>query len=493
MKKAQSIKYLALFLSFFLVDGYRHAASEGTLEEEYPLSIVRKKVEEIKPLFLSKLKLSGYLKNETAYRYHEPFSFTKMRNIGYLDARYPISSRLNFTFAGWAYYDMVYDFYDYDTISSRSVRDADNPLVFIEGLKEEKDSPVAELRELYLDLFLDNADIRIGKQYVIWGVLEGQRVTDEINPMDFRELILPDLLDFRIPLWTLKINYFLKDYAVEFLWIPDIRFHKPAPEGSEWELLQEVPGTEYPKSFTLKNSEMGIKVTKNIFDTELTLSYLYTWDDYPVIFRTVKIDQTVDPVFNPVYTRMPMYGATFTRPLWRTILKGEAVYATGKYFGIGLVDEDQDGYVDNEGELKRDHIRWGIGLDFNMLGAEFSPSFLQWIILNHDDSILMDQYDNSFALFVRKELPQQSMEWQLLMLHFINMDETLLSPKITLRITDEFQVSMGMNLFYGKKAYFGSIVGEENDPDLQEVETRFQFLGNFDRHDRVFMEFKYGF
>ncbi|HHH36643.1 MAG TPA: hypothetical protein ENK48_07430 [Gammaproteobacteria bacterium] len=441
------------------------------------------------------LNLSGYIKNETAYRVREPRSFTKIRNILYLNANYPLASFAEFTAAGWTYYDLVYDLFDYDVITARSERDIDQPLNFVEGLPEEKDSPVAEFRELFLDLFLGNFDVRIGKQFVVWGVLTGVRVVDEINPMDFRELILPDLLDYRIPLWTLKVDYYGENNTYEFLVIPELEFHKPAPPGSEWELLQKVPGTTFPDDWTLENTEVGFKVSRTLWDTELSLSYFYTWDDFPVIFRRVRSDQIQeDPQFFPRYTRIHMYGLTFQRGFFGQILKGEFAFVKDKYFGIeNTFDQDGDGYVDHNGELKRDHIRWGLGLDFNLWKTDFSPGIVQWVILDYEDAIIQDEYDTSFNLFVRKELPQHSAVFEMLGIWPINLQELYANPEITFNVTEQFQVAAGLDLFWGDASATGIAVVAGRATEIVDVEQKFRFFGNFDQNDRVYMEFKYSF
>ena len=88
--------------------------------------------------FLSSLKeefnLSGYLKNETAFRYQEPRAFTKIRNIAYLRGRYVINNMAEISGSAWAYHDLAYDLFDYDTITARAERDAIQPLNFIENL-----------------------------------------------------------------------------------------------------------------------------------------------------------------------------------------------------------------------------------------------------------------------------------------------------------------------------------------------------------------------
>jgi len=443
--------------------------------------------------FLSDVQLSGYLKNETAYRYRTPRSFTKIRNIAYLNAKYPYSSRVKFNFSGWAYYDLAYDLFDYDTIAARFQRNSNEPLAYLVTLPKEKDQAGAEIRELYADMFMGNLDMRLGKQFVVWGVLEGVRITDEINPMDFRELILPDLLDYRIPLWMAKFDYYRPTASYQLLWIPDIRFHKPAPPGSEWELLQEVPGTRYPQTFDYKNSEFGFKVNTNLWDTELSFSYFYTWDDFPVIFRHALIDQSIEPEFFPTYTRLSMYGTTFVKQLDSFILKGEMAYVTDKYFAVANADENHDGWLDKNGEFKRDHLRWGLGMDFDWQGADISPSIVQWIIFDYDPAIIQDQFDTGINLFVRKEFPDSSSIFQFLGIYLVNLQELYLKPKWTFRITDRFQIGTGMDLFFGKASQFGVSGVLTALGDVAVSEQRAQFIGNFHDNDRLFLEFKYSF
>lgn len=460
--------------------------------------------EEVKEeTFWDKLSINGYLKNETAYRFREPRSITKIRNIFYLNAEYPFGLNAKFNFSGWAYYDLVYDLFDYSTISARLERNRNDPLTFIDNLREEEDNRVAEIREFYFDFYMGDLDVRIGKQYVVWGVLEGIRITDEINPQDFRELIMPELLDYRVPLWTLKLDYYWGDSAIQFLWIPDVQFHKHAPRGSEWELTQDAckpdrdglsqcdpAKTLVPETFVLENSEVGLRWTTNLFDTEISFSYFYTWDDFQVLFRTAPLNKVINPEAFPTYTRIHMYGTTFVKQLGPVILKGEAAYVTGKYFGISDVDEDEDGILDNLGELKKDHLRWGIGVDLNVNGWDVSPAFVQWVIFDYEEGIIVDEFDDSVNLFLRREFPQKSTTFQLLYIHLLNLKEAFLQPKLIFQLTDRFTITTGFDMFFGDSSRFGASSGGAN---VTTIEERARFIGNFDDNDRVFVEFKYSF
>lgn len=465
-----------------------------------------------KESFWQKLHVTGYLKNETAYRYREPRSVTKIRNIAYLHLQYPYSDTVKFTYAGWAYHDAAYDLFDYDTIAARLEREAadsgaisGSDQVFSENLRQQKDSPRAQTRELYVDVFLKSTDIRVGKQYVVWGVLEGVRITDEINPIDFRELILPELIDYRVPLWTLKLDHYRGDDTYQLLWIPDTQFHKPAPPGSEWEMLQEVPGTRYPDQYSLRNSSLGLKYSSTLWDTEISLSYLYTWDQFPTIFRALQIGSvdatpanlatTIPATFFATYTRIHMFGGTAVKQVGPVILKGEAAYVADKYFGLrNDVDRNNDGYLDDMGEIKRNHLRLGLGVDYNYKGWDLSPVVTVWHIFDYDSGLIQEQNDTAVSLFVRKEFPQRSAIFTLLMVHLVHLHETYLKPKITFQVTDKFQIATGLDMFAGPK----SILGDDQSTALgagvlSASQQRAQFLGNFANNDRMFIEFKYSF
>lgn len=438
---------------------------------------------------------SGYLRNETAFRYRTPHSFTKIRNILGGRANYRFGDRYELTAAGWAYYDIVYDLFDYRTISARPERDELQPLAFLENLNTEEDNRVLDVREFYLDIFFDNMDIRIGRQFVVWGVLTGVRIVDEVNPMDFRELILPDLLDYRIPLWMARIDYYSANSTWQLLWIPDLRFHKPAPEGSEWEMLQEVPGTTYP-SRTIENSEIGIKVSRMLLGTEFSLSYFHTWDDFPVIFRRVQVDGEIgapDPEFFPTYTRINMYGMTFERPFFGQVLKGEAAFVEDKYFGIADIDETGDGFLDNDGVIQRDHVRWGIGIDFNLLHTDFSLGLMQWVILDYRPEIIQERIDSSINLFIRREIPQRRAEFTMLGIFLLDLNEGYIKPKLSFSMSENFQIGVGMDIFWGEASQIGVGTVDGRPTEIFELVERYQFFGNFRNNDRIFLDFTYTF
>ena len=440
----------------------------------------------------SGIEWSGYFKNETAYRYKVPRTITKIRNTLDLRADYAFNPTYKLTVAGWAYYDLAYDLFNYDTIAGRQVNDVNQPLAFIYSLGRDKDQKGIDAREVYLDMHYSKADVRIGRQFVVWGVLDGLRIVDEVQPQDFRELIMPDLLDSRIPTWMAKVDYYRPEGTYELLYGPNIRVNKPAPSGSEWELLQDVPGVQYPKQWNPLDPEAGIRFSTNAWDTDLSLSYLYTYDYFPTVFRTVVLNQVaIPPLYNAQYTRINMFGGTVSKQLGDYVAKGEISYVTGKYFSVVNMDLNHDGVLDSQGELRRDHLRYGFGLDFNWQGIDFSPSLSQWYIFDYTKYIVIHNFSTTLTLFLRKEIPQHSMLVECLMIGFPDLEEAYLNPKVTFIINDHFKIQPGLNMFWGRKSQFGVLANVNGEPETLDQES--QFLGNFNNNDRVYVNLTYSF
>ena len=51
------------------------------------------------------------------------------------------------------------------------------------------------LREIFIDLYFNRFDIRIGKQQVIWGKADGVFINDIVNPLDLRYFLMQDSHD----------------------------------------------------------------------------------------------------------------------------------------------------------------------------------------------------------------------------------------------------------------------------------------------------------
>jgi hypothetical protein len=86
-----------------------------------------------------------------------------------------------------------------------------NPLVFLYNT----DSLDFRMREIYLDLYFENFDIRIGKQQVVWGKADGVFITDVVSPLNLSEFLLPDFDEIRKGVIAAKIDYYAGNSTFE--------------------------------------------------------------------------------------------------------------------------------------------------------------------------------------------------------------------------------------------------------------------------------------
>jgi hypothetical protein len=444
--------------------------------------------------------LDGELRQEIAYRYVDPPSFTKIAFVGLVSLRYDPSPAFGMFGSVRGFYDAVYDMESIDSVVMRR-----NPRTLLPTTltSEEIDAlsvdnvqraeivrREVELRELYADWRRSRWDLRVGRQIVRWNVLEGSRVVDEINPLDFREFILPPVTERMIPLPMLRLDYYPSDWTVEAIWILKQEYHKPAPKGSEWEQLENLDNLE-TSAWTLDNTEWALKVSGNVGTWGLSLSYLDHWDDFPTAFRTVEglgqFGTAPEVVFHPSATRLHTVGTTLTNSFGPVVFNAEAAYVLGKYFGLTLPPFDPVtgqfvGATEAQlltGEVQRDFIKYALGVDARLWKTDWSLQIQQEIIPNYVEEIVQDQVSTLLGLYGRHEIRYGALTLEMLALYFINERGSLVRPRATFRLTDHFKVAVGADLFRGTIG--GPLPGE------------FNFAGFFVNHDRIYVELTYSF
>ena len=466
------------------IEGTAPQIMEGVIPPQPPRGLFTWLREE---LFNKNMELRGYVKNETAYRYVSPTAFSKILNIIQIEPSYSFNQSLRWSARVWAFYDLAYDIQDIGTIAPIKPfafiqpPDPGKPEPDIENLRDIKiDKYGVDLKEFYFDIFFSNMDLRVGKQIIRWGIVEGWRIIDEVNPLDFTEHILRDVADRYIPLWMVKGDYYLGPLTIEGLWIPDVRGHEPAPLRSEWSQFQKLPDLKkVPRNF--ENSEVGLRTSGMLGGYEFVLAYLYHWDDFPAAFRTItglglgNLGISPEVTFFPRYRRLQSYGAGLAKSFGKIVVEGEFSYADGKYWGTCTACGTDEAKFN---EIQRDYIKHVVGLKTVLYGADISLNFSQDIILHHTGDIQQKRHEDAASLFARKEIRYGTMVPQFLAISLINRKEYLFRPKLEYRYTDKITFLFGADIFSG-----------DPGPDA----GRLNFFGYFDDDDRVYMEVKYSF
>ena len=332
---------------------------------------------------------------------------------------------------------------------------------------EESDFFEAELRELYVEIVYENFDFRFGRQQVVWGESLGLRILDVLHPQDFREFILDDFIDARIPLWGSRVDYTFDDWVLEGVWFLDFEENRLADQGSEWQfrnvILPALPvhdffppfpsvrvaKTKKPEDGRLRDSEVGFRVTRFLRNMDVSLNYFYGWGDFAVPFRrTTGRNQFL---MAPQHERFHLLGGTFNYAFDVFVVRGEGGLKLGEYF---VSTDPREG----DGVKQREFLSYVLGLDWTVndqLTANFQ--FFQNVIFNKSKDIPDEAVNNILSVFLRADFLNETLFPQFVALYGITFGDFLLRPLVEYQINDYLTAKLGMDVFLGSRSgLFGS-------------------------------------
>jgi hypothetical protein len=332
-----------------------------------------------------------------------------------------------------------------------------------------------ELREAYIDTEIGNTFLRVGKQQVVWGQADGLKVLDVLNPQSFREFILDDFEDSRIPLWMVNAEIPIGDAMFQLLWIPDNTYDDIPEPGATFaftsplivpELPPGVPVTilppDRPNDF-YRDSDVGAKFSVFVGGWDLSLNYAYHYFDRPVVRREIS---TAGITVRQDYERTHLLGGTFSNVFGDFTLRGEVGYSSDRFF---LTNDatDADGVI-GSGELS-----YVLGLDYQGWRDWFiSAQIFQSIITDPAPGLVRDDVDTTATLLIRRDFMNDSLQAEALLIQSLNQSDGALQASLNYEWRTNIRLKVGADIFYG------------NSQGL---------FGQFKEKDRISMGIEFGF
>ena len=461
------------------------------------------------------LRFNGYFKNATALRLHEVYDWMKFDNI--LDLRltyqpkaYPFTFHMDLRPEYDGAYDMQHkgvgsdfglDPFDRGIGVGRKKLGYDGtfPGSLKGNLRENwSDSYMAGLfllRELWVDFKIDKFDIKLGKQQVAWGKTDGFKLLDILNPTDYREFILMDSEDSRIPIWMANIKYYITPkHNLQFIWMPYYVANFQALPGSIWalnpvntvQLLGTLPITSAKvwgkePATTLQNSDIGFRYEGQIGEKfDFTVNYLHRWDQNNVFPALVKIRPApFTLIFLEEPKRQNIYGGSFTTTIDNLlgmkdlVVRGEVAYFYHKTFFM----------IKNPSPIQKDNLQAVIGFDKNVwfLSKQWfvSLQLFENLIFNYPEFDISSlgggkqkNHEENFTALVSTDFSNQRWKPEVLFIWNLSQGDGWIRPRVSYTISDKWTAAAGFNIFWGKKD---------------------DALGQMSVNDQVFVEIKYSF
>ena len=340
-----------------------------------------------------------------------------------------------------------------------------------------------DLSEVYMDIFFDNMDLRLGRQMIIWGKADGVFITDIISPKDLSEFLLRDFDEVRKGITSLKADYYLGNNTFEFVWIPKFTPTIMPNESSIWSRQPSFSlptTTDYSKKGvpgTLENSEVFVKFSgmSSLIDFEIMAGTM--WDDDPTMHISHVTEQNnpqpVGLTLTPQHHRLMLGGGSFSTEIKGVVFRGEGAYYSGKQFSalntMGLPID----------LMEKDYLQYLIGTDFNIGETLFSTQFIQRAIMDYDESIVLGETDNMVTFLLNRTLLRETLTLQLFGYVGLSNEDALIRPTVSYDFADGFEILAGANVFYRGN--------DSTPPDINEM------FGYYDDNDMVYLKVKYSF
>jgi hypothetical protein len=313
-----------------------------------------------------------------------------------------------------------------------------------------------ELREAYFDYTAKNWDLRIGRQIIIWGVSDGLRITDLISPLDLTEFLARDYDDIRIPVDAVKWRYMDNVIKLELVFIPIFQTYIiPDDPDNPWAITYPSDGPEIivapairPEK-SLKNSEIGGRLSFYLPGFDLSVSGLYTWNKLPVYERNfTPAHDTL--VLVPNHFRYSMVGLDFSRPQGSFVIRGEGAMYSAEPLSTDLLNQTNP-------VLKKTTMSYLVGLDWYP-GSNWTLTgqFSQKLILLWEDQLEDPKNTKIATLGITRKLFRSTLSASAF--GYIDLTNKGMFARTSLdySLSDQIHLIAGVDIFHGDAGIFGA-------------------------------------
>lgn len=398
----------------------------------------------------------------------------------------------------------------------------------------ENRNPSMELDEAYFDLFFAWADVRIGKQAIVWGVLDEVSPVDSITPDDLTHFIIPDKEERRIGVPAVVVSLYppVGDLKIEGLWEPVFIPYRLSRRGERWfpplfiapgEVdvgigwlgpvgIEETIGDAGLPPRTMENSAFGFRVSGSLGRIDLGATFFEGFDTFVPTMRAVG---TVDveiawplPLLDtvcrldvlPSFHRVRVYGVNVTTIVGDFTLRGEACYVDGRWHNRSLsADSLLDAVtmpstaelvqtfisqaienrelaasipLDPDLEIQQDDLVLGLGVDYLFGNHILSFQAVATWLPGLEEDLTMEELEVTFTSDVLLHFMHENLEIELAGAYNPVAGTYLARPEAWYRVTDSLKAGIGL-----------IVIGGDHET----------LIGQFHRNDEIQLMMEYHF
>ena len=270
------------------------------------------------------------------------------------------------------------------------------------------------LLEAFLDLYLDDLDIRIGHQLVVWGQMDGTFITDVVSPLDLTEFLAQDFADIRLAVPAARASYFADPWSVTGLLVL-APIESPVPSStSPWFAVPDEPSSvevtleeDNLPAPSVGEVEPGLKLTYSGAQTSLDLIYFYGHNRIPAFAKSVSLESATDIrlVLRPEYYRRHVFGTRLsTSAVDPFVFEAEAAYESLHKVDVdaALLLKDPASVLDLQGLLVSEgQLQAGVSVSRVFGQTILKTQFLGSLLTRNDERAARDRFVEGVTLLVQ--------------------------------------------------------------------------------------------
>lgn len=321
-----------------------------------------------------------------------------------------------------------------------------------------------EIRDLYVERVWQRGLLRIGKQQIVWGRLDGLKVLDVINPQDFREFVLADFGESRLPLWSAYADLSLGAWRVELAAIPDSTGHAiPAPRS--WFNLAaprfrfgadsaapSLPTNTDRGQPSVANGALGMRLSRRVGAVEFS-TLAYTGLDHEPLGRLSAVG--AEQRLERFYARRHVYGLSAETAIGKLAFRAEASLQSGRTFNTRTVA----GLATHE----LDQFTGGIGVDIDgPFGTFVNLQHVQDHVRDAPPGLVRPGVDRITTVFLRRRFAYDTFEVAARWYYSHELRDRMASVRAAYNVSDRTRIGVEFDDFSGDSAgLFGQFAGRD--------------------------------
>ncbi len=310
---------------------------------------------------------------------------------------------------------------------------------------------LAEIRDLYVETELGDTLLRLGKQQIVWGRLDGIKVLDVLNPQDFREFILEDFGESRIGLWSAYLDASLGSWRAELAVVPDGTGHVIPDPGAWFELRaprfrfgagNDQPGlplTTESRAHDFDSTAAGLRLSRSIGRVDLSLVGYSGIDPEPLGRIT---SDGAGPVVERYFERRQLAGFSAETGIGSAVLRVEYAIQPDRVFNLRTASSLDTAELDQH--------RAAVGVDFSLPGSIFiNAQFLLDTVRDAPATLVRPDTDRLSTLYVRKSFGYDKVLLEGRWYHSYTDKDDMVSASISFLFGNNSRVRLQADAFSG--------------------------------------------